>query len=477
MKLFPQSLRWTLQLWHGLLLFLVVTGLLAAFYSVEREQAWIRLDRQLQRWSPRISDAFHQQRARAFNSSPDSWKTNWLQELDLQADLAPFFEPEGDTKAYYAIWDPRGNILTFSASAPFPIPFPRRDRSSSRLRTRDNHREFHHILPEGTTVLVGLPLAPHETRFQSLGLKLIGIGTSVLALSLLGGWWIISRSLRPIAHISSTAQAISQGKLQERIPIKVTESELGQLSQTLNDTFRQLENAFAQQVRFTGDASHELRTPISIIRSKTQLTLSRDRSVAEYREALELCQRNAERMGDLVESLLELARIDSGEARITPTNFDLIQVAKAARELVLPLANESEIKIQLPQGSCAVLGVPGWTQQVISNLLINAIRYCPGSHSITMTLEENKATAALHVVDAGPGIPPEDLEHIFERFFRVDKARARNQGGSGLGLAICKALMEAQNGAIKGKSEWGKGSQFTLRLPLCDPPREEKTTS
>ena len=466
MKLLPKSLRWTLQLWHGLLLFIVVTGLLIAFYSVEREQALIRLDRQLQRWSPRISDAFHQQWSRSSNASQESWKDRWLKEIELKADLSPFFDAQGETRAYYAIWDPHGNILTFSGSAPLPIPLPWSDRASSRFRTRENHREFNHILPEGTSVLVGLPLAPFEESFHTLGLQLLGVGASILALSLIGGWWIVSRSLRPIANISGTARAISQGRLQERIPIKEAESELGQLSRTLNHTFQQLESSFAQQVRFTGDASHELRTPISIIRSKTQLTLSRERSVTEYQEALELCQCNAERMGDLVESLLELARIDSGEARIAPTSFDLLKVAKIARELVLPLANESCISIQLPQNSLSVLGVPGWTQQVISNLLINAIRYCPESRLITIRFEEDEKTVALHVIDSGPGIPPEDLEHIFDRFYRVDKARSRDRGGSGLGLAICRALMETQNGTIEAQSELGKGSQFTIILPL-----------
>lgn len=470
MKHFFQSLRWQLQLWHGLLLGIVVTGLLSTFYTLQREQTLSRLDQQVQSWTPRIAEALRQLRPpRPVRPGQprNPMESDWLKELVLPTDIAPFFDAEGETKAYYSIWDPMGRILTFSESTPKMVPYPEIAQGRRLIRTRDSYKEIASVLPEGTTILVGTPLEPAYESLRILRFQLFGVGAGILAISLMGGWWFITRSIRPISSIRHTARAISEGHLEGRISIQNAESELGQLSKVLNDTFERLEASFSQQVRFTADASHELRTPISVIRSKTQLALSRERSPEEYREAIHVCQRSAERMGELVESLLELARIDSGEAKTESTPFDILNVILESVELVQAMAKESGITLVVPEQSCQVMGVSMWTQQVITNLLVNAIRYCPETEEIQIEIDQSSSSATVTIRDFGPGIPSADLPHLFERFFRVDRARSRTQGGSGLGLSISRSLMEAQEGSIEAQSTIGKGSQFSISLPIA----------
>ena len=160
----------------------------------------------------------------------------------------------------------------------------------------------------------------------------------MLVLGLAGGWWVATRAIRPIEAISATAVKIAGGDLSQRINAADTDSELGRLAGVLNSTFARLEAAFAQQARFTSDASHELRTPVSVILSQTQTALSRERPAAEYREALEACQRAAQRMRNLTESLLELARLDAGQEPMKQERFDLLRVARECVEMVRPLA-------------------------------------------------------------------------------------------------------------------------------------------
>ena len=462
-KLF-QSLRWKLQLWYGLLLLLIISGLLFSFYTLQRDQAYARTDRQLQRWSPRLANAFHL----SFRPSPgdpqEQQNQAWLQEINLPPDLEGQFSADGDTQAYYSVWDSNGNLVTFSESAPTSVPYPDHLRGSNHFRTRDQLREFSHLLPEGTMLLVGLPLNTLETDLRALTFRLSCIGAAILVFGLAGGWWFISTSLRPIEAMRQTSQTISQGDLSARIKIEDEGTELGKLSSTLNHTFARLEDSFAQQIRFTADASHELRTPLSIIRSKAQLALSRPRSSEEYQEAIRICQKAAERMGELVESLLRLARIDSGEASSDSADFQILPVIEESVDLIEPLAEEAKIEIETPTADHTVRGNPVWTQQVLTNLLANAIHYCPESKLIRIVIDESPSELRVTVMDFGPGIDEQDLKHIFDRFYRVDKARSRREGGSGLGLSICRALMEAQNGSITAKSRLGKGSQFTIHL-------------
>ncbi len=320
-------------------------------------------------------------------------------------------------------------------------------------------------MPSRECLLAGRSIASDLAGMHRLALWLFAAGAGVLAVGLAGGWWVATRAIRPIEAISATALKISAGDLSQRIDASDAESELGRLAGVLNSTFARLEAAFANQARFTSDASHELRTPVAVILSRTQTALSRERSASEYRETVLACQRAAERMRKLTESLLELARLDAGEQTMRRERFDLSRVARDCVELVRPLAAERGVEIQFELPAIECVGDPERIGQVATNLLTNAIQFNQTHGRVTITAHAENGTASLEVADTGQGIPAEDLPHIFERFYQVDKSRSRAQGHAGLGLAICKAVVDAHSGAIEVSSVAGKGSTFTVKLP------------
>jgi heavy metal sensor kinase len=321
-------------------------------------------------------------------------------------------------------------------------------------------------MPGGDVLLVGRSLAQDLKDMQALALRLVGAGAGVLLLGLAGGWWLATRAIRPIEDIGATALKIAAGDLSQRINVADTDSELGRLASVLNSTFSRLEAAFAHQARFTSDASHELRTPVSVVLTQTQSALAREREPAEYRQALEACQRAAQRMRKLTQSLLALARLDAGQDPMRREAFDLARVTRECVEMVRPLAAERGVELvcDLPAMPCP--GDAERISQVATNLLSNAIQFNhPGGQVRVSTRAEN-GVAVLTVADTGQGIPAQDLPHIFERFYRVEQSRSAAQGGTGLGLAISKAIVDAHSGTIGVSSQPGAGSTFSVKLPL-----------
>ena len=298
-----------------------------------------------------------------------------------------------------------------------------------------------------------------------VAVKLAGVGGVILVLGLAGGWWLAGRAIRPIDDISATAAKISAGDLSQRINAADTESELGRLAGVLNSTFARLETAFAQQRQFTSDAAHELRTPVAVILTQVQSALNKERTCPEYRETLEACQRAAQRMRRLTESLLALARLDAGQAALNRRRFNLAGTARESIELVSPLADARGVSIIPDLAAVECDGDAERLAQVITNLLTNAIQYNREHGEVRVTVKREADWAILAVVDTGPGIAAEDLPRVFERFFRADTARTGSSGNAGLGLAISKAIVEAHGGTIAVASAPGAGTTFTLRLP------------
>ena len=275
--------------------------------------------------------------------------------------------------------------------------------------------------------------------------------------------------------MTAAADAISVRNLSERIDLQETDSELGQLASVLNRTFDRLQSAFEQQSRFTADASHELRTPLSVILANAELALSRPRSSEEYRAALETCRRASQRMKSLIDCLLMLARGDSGNSALEPSELDLEPVAKECLELMRPLAEERHIQLEATTAPTCVQGDRDRISQVLTNLLSNAIRYNHDEGQVHVGVAAENGAAILTVTDTGVGIPPEALPHIFDRFYRVDEARSRSEGGSGLGLAICKTIVEAHGGTITARNETQGGTTIEVRLPRRESPSQDLT--
>jgi len=333
-------------------------------------------------------------------------------------------------------------------------------------RTRGEYREAFRTMPGGEVLLVGRSIAQDLKDMQALALRLAGAGAGVLLLGLAGGWWLATRAIRPIEEIGATALKIAAGDLSQRINVADTDSELGRLARVLNSTFSRLEAAFAHQARFTSDASHELRTPVSVVLTQTQSALARERNPAEYREALEACQRAAQRMRKLTQSLLALARLDAGQDPMRREPLDLARVTRECVEMVRPLAAERgiELRCDLPAMPCA--GDAERLSQVATNLLSNAIQFNHPGGEVRISTRAENGVAVLTVADTGEGIPAQDLPHIFERFYRVDQSRSAVHGGTGLGLAISKAIVDAHSGTIAVSSQPGAGSTFSVKLPL-----------
>ncbi len=370
----------------------------------------------------------------------------------------------GDEGWYWAVWS-RERDLTRSTDRVLATLGRPPAGGGIQTRSRDGQREAWLYNGAGECILVGRPDTAEILARRRFTWSLVAVGAGVLALALGGGWWIVGRALRPVDEISAAAGRIAEGDLAERIPLSQTDGELGRLAGVLNSTFARLEAAFARQRRLTADAAHELRTPVAVLLSETQATLARPRTTEEYREAVEECLAVARQMRRLTESLLDLARLDAGPEAVTRSPMDLATVAGECATLLRPLAEEKEIELACDLAPARVRGDAHRLGQVATNLLSNALHYNRRGGRVRVRTGAQNGHAVLEVSDTGPGIAPEDLPHIFERFWRADPARGRDDGRTGLGLAIAKAVAEAHGGSLGAESEPGAGAVFTLRLP------------
>jgi heavy metal sensor kinase len=448
------SIRWRLQLWHGGLLVLVLAGFGLTAWQYQRHDQLNRIDHELEQRMGLIAGAL-----RPGNQPPAP-----LPELRLSQREASFFEGNPGQAFYYIVWLKDGQLGVRSALAPSDAPLPPAFHGPPAFRSRGIFQECFQTTQSGNRILVGREIRAELTAIRRFGWMLTGAGSAVLALGLLGGWWISSRALRPIGVISATATRIATGDLSQRIPTEEAESELGQLAHTLNHTFARLQASFARQVQFTADASHELRTPVAVVLTQTQTALARERSANEYRESLAACQRAAQRMRGLIEALLTLARLDAAEGPppFVPCELDII--TREAVELLRPLAQERDIVLKLELSPAPCMGNPEQLAQVITNLATNAIYYNQPGGDVRVKVAAENAHAVLSVSDTGMGIAPDDIPHLFERFYRSDKARSATQGHTGLGLAITKAIIESHCGKITVESAPGEGSIFKVYL-------------
>lgn len=282
----------------------------------------------------------------------------------------------------------------------------------------------------------------------------------------LGGGFLAGRVFRPINQIISTAKEIESKDLSRRIPVWGRD-ELGQLAQTLNQMIDRLQKAFNRQKEFTGDASHELRLPLSTIRAETSLALQKEREVNEYQASLSLIGREAERMTDLVDQLLFLARADAGELETNLITIRLDHMLEVVTEDMSLLCQEKELILWVgPFAEIQIQGDPASIKRMMTNLIQNAITHTPSGGHIDVQLKKGTDMAVISVADTGCGIPEQMQKRIFERFARVDKDRARKTGGSGLGLAICHEIAVRHGGSITVDSSLGQGSIFRVSLPI-----------
>jgi heavy metal sensor kinase len=288
------------------------------------------------------------------------------------------------------------------------------------------------------------------------------------------GYWLSHKALAPVDALARTARTISGHNLSSRLEPLHTGDELQRLSDTLNEMLGRIEAAFRRITEFTADASHELRTPIALIHTEAELALRRSRDEAEYRETLRNILLEAERTAKLLEKLLDLARADSGGEALDIHGIDLLVTLRESASKWRQVASLRNLQFEerLEVQRLPVMGDENALRRLIDILLDNALKYSASPGRITLSAEEKDGHITVSVEDTGVGIAPEDQAKIFERFYRVDKARSRELGGAGLGLAIAQWIVEHHNGSIAVKSEIGRGSVFRVEIPTASAANE-----
>lgn len=302
-------------------------------------------------------------------------------------------------------------------------------------------------------------------RFRDL---LYALAPVFLALAALGGYWLSRRALAPVDQITNAARSIGAQDLSRRLAVPRASDELQRLATTLNEMLARLDTAFQRITQFTADASHELRTPVSVMRTNAEIALRKPRSEAEYREALSHILDESEKISRLIGQLLLLARADSAGGVLPMTRSDIaIAFENACREArVLAEGKHLNFRESLSQTPLWIQGDAASLERLFMILLDNAVKYTATGGEIDARLGSDDGFAVAEIRDTGSGIAPEDIGHVFDRFYRADRARSRESGGTGLGLAIGRWIAEAHRGEIRVESNVGKGSTFQVRIPL-----------
>jgi heavy metal sensor kinase len=319
--------------------------------------------------------------------------------------------------------------------------------------------------------VVAEPLSVMEEGLRRLRLAFFAGVPLILLLASAGGYFLACKSLSPIASMNQQTQRITAERLSSRLEVTNSRDELGGLATTINDLLTRLESSFKEQQRFIADSSHELRTPLAVLRGETEVALEKTRTIDEYKTSLAVIKDEAERLSRIVEDLFILARqpIDAP----TTLNKELVSLNQVVTDCVraaqvLAAHKNLQLKLYSHPRLFNLSGDDELLKRMLLNLLDNAVKYTPEGGEISVELSAQNGSAQIVVRDNGIGIPDKDQTRIFDRFYRVDKGRSRDSGGAGLGLSIVRWIVEAHGGRIYTESTPGRGSAFTVVLPLKD---------
>jgi len=335
---------------------------------------------------------------------------------------------------------------------------------------------------ERAVVLAGLPVESPQGRFfvevgasrapiaevlnQAVIAIMIAAPASILV-AMIAGYFLVSRALKPVAQVASTAEKITFHNLNETIPETQSGDELEKLTVALNRMIFRLNDSVGYTKRFIADASHELRTPLTIIQGELERLAQNQELPSHVRESIGSSLEEVERLTKIVEGLFALSRLDAGEAQSESVTFDFTKLAQTTAEQMSLLAEDKNLKLTCEgQSPMPVLGDRSRLKQVIVNLVDNAIKYTPAGGQVKIVTRVICTNACLEVIDNGIGIPSEAVPHVFERFFRVDKARSREMGGAGLGLSIVRSICNAHGAHLEVISTEGLGTKVQVILPL-----------
>jgi two-component system, OmpR family, sensor kinase len=322
------------------------------------------------------------------------------------------------------------------------------------------------------SLLILRSLHPQRELLEQIRLAFAWLIPLGVLLAGIGGYFLARKSFAPVAAMGAQVERISASNLHERLDIRNATDELGRLARTFNELLDRLDQSFERQRRFISDASHELRTPISILRGEAEVALSqRSRPPEEYRESLAVLHHEAQRLSNIVEDLFTLTRADAGEYRLTRTDFYLDELAADCVRATRALAQAKNITLSVVAAhEMLVRADEDLLRRMILNLLDNAIKYTPEGGNVSVTCSSAPDGCEMSVTDSGPGIPVDMQSKVFERFFRVDRARSRTarDGGAGLGLAIARWIAEAHLGRIELVRSDAAGSAFKVYIPASN---------
>ena len=391
----------------------------------------------------------------------------------------------GNLNKFYRIYDGSGNVGSRSKgidASKFPLS---QEAYTSALKGEDTFETFQlegdhpirvitmPVLREGTLVnliQVGTSLKSMKETLKNLRIFLFTSVPTVLLFSTLVGRFMARRALEPVSRITETARQIShEPDLSRRIPEPEVQDEIGNLAKTFNEMMDRLESSFRQVRQFSSDASHELRTPLTVLKGQSELVLSKPRSPAEYREVLSSNLEEINYMSKILDDLFTLAKSDEGRLNMEFQTVDFRSIIEDVCRHVEVLAEEKNVRVVVAYlEPVNVNGDPHRLRQMVLTLMHNGIKYTPSGGEIKVSLEDQRKQAAFTISDNGIGIPDNELPLIFNRFYRVDKARSRDEGGSGLGLSICKYIVDAHGGKIDVESQVGVGTRFRILIPKLD---------
>lgn len=510
MKLPFESIRWRIQAWHGVILLIAISAFCAAAYQLAWLDQKARIDLELQKHERQlIRRMSHQYEVEPVETVQNGGKRipiseglyqNLLKGGNNYVDVTEDFLGDAPGYYFYAFVDANGDILLKSENAPSTLeflPVPKEVGMGEEIRLEGPLLKSLRSFDFGLRSIVGRDISTDLDEQHQFGWSLGISGFALWLFGLLGGWWLAGKAIRPIQSISQTVARIADGNLSERIRSTGNDSELDQLSHVLNDTFDRLNATLEQQRQFTSDASHELRTPLTILLSESQRMRKRQivRSTEDYQAAFDSVHEAAERMRSLVESLLLLARQDSNPAEDQAVvDCDLAKLIDSSilqnrslaesRNISVTFDLNAETLSRAPSGSpfgtlsglpakalsegtcCSIKANPDLLMIVLNNLIGNAIQHHQGNGSVHVDLDQGVDEWMITIADDGPGISVEDLPRVFDRFYRVDRARSDSQAGhAGLGLALVKTIIESMGGVIVVRSELGKGSEFVVTFP------------
>ncbi len=317
---------------------------------------------------------------------------------------------------------------------------------------------------------VGMSDQRVHRRLSAIGRYLLGVLVLGVGLSVIGGWLLAGRSLRPMDEVASSLERIQARDLSDRLAEHDVQDEIGRIVSSVNGMLERLEDSFHRMESFTADAAHELRTPLTTLKCQLDLATKHAADDPECRQALESAREEVAHLTTLVGNLLLLASLDAHEGTTQAKAVALDGLFDDIGEVFEVMASEKGVELTVDDSDgCCIVGDRTLLRRLFSNLLENAVRHTPQGGRVQVAVSHDVQTCAIAVSDTGPGIGPPDMEMIFERFYRTQTARSHDSQGVGLGLSICKRIVDLHGGDIRVQSRLGEGTTFTVTLPGCEP--------